>query len=1537
MPDIEKWKYLDACSPFIEDDKYYIVIDSEYTTPGDDPETRYAEAQRFGVSKLLEFYGKDTSVLDDTTGIITASSFEDKYVTASEENLVPMKVLISVLKEDFDLVDDDPTTCSIDIPENKVVIEYPVNEIAKKIDLVVSGMATTLLDALNSQYFISNIYIEKEMARLSQARTLLQNYFNLNNIEPFKLQNPDCSIPSEQEKTLTLGFDTDYKLRYLLIDNQQHTIGYNCLLEQSVFSHITTTYYLTRLDDMILDLKDRVCDEFNWINFYKIHTLPIPIIEAKEHFTDGVNHYDENGNYTTEPTPPVGDIESSTNELDPLLGELINKLGKTDEELSAENQKLNDPIVRTVKAENAKIERDYVGAEETSPAAIEQKLDELNEISSPVSPNTEEDGSDLLTPQQLLENNNQKNSLFKKLNFTFNVLGTTNIGLMSQQVIPTMINCLINEYGLEMWEDPDLQTAFNLQDCQLDKTTIQEKFGSFSTTTAGIVPQIFNIPPYFPNNKDYLAVAMDQLRANLANLLLQTTISTIVETFQNYIDNVYSNPCQVVTGPDPQFRNWLSQTVGIDLPNIDNPETFASLMIINGGKGFSGILSNILSKTNSPSRLEAAGFELSDLPTPGSLPIYINDFGAVRQKYLPQQHVVTVTNEILKGLDEISSILMPRELALLLAGRGDKNTNNLATTILTRNASKDNLIFRNREDVIDVLQALGRMISPKLLMEPVLISTAPDNVERLTVGDSVDLLRKQILKRQDPLIPDAEIEQIIQETRQKAKDKILKAVDLFNKYNGGELLPSFPDLFGSGGLIKNIPPVVKEVSEKTSEAVVDPIIETFYSDVAPTVGTGSYINWWNQSLGQIGYLYNLPSLIFDSFSLEAKNDEYLLGYTPATTQRTETPGKTLIGTTPGYNFGRNFNVDNKGLDDDDAAIVFAQIKEAFGVTDSLENWYYGNIASYIEDFDTGGGIIVATEEILDPFDENILYELEVDRTDKSNKIATIRRYTLDSTQQTNARPPGYSDDIVTLSLRSNLSYQQIDYKSNVYKIGTTLSSLGDKSTTGELGTRSFNSGFDIDNLQDLDFNNLKSSNLGGLGGVGLFGSKINSTSVNSSIITQFVEYIKGQKYSSATKDSNTNIVSSDFNVLNLSLDNDIFDVKGLKADAVNTMNFLLNGSLTGEYCDSLSEIRRNTLNTSLRLLVRAYIIEQALISIQVFNGFDLAFMDNQIFANSVYSLLKKEISKYQESFDTLESSLLIDIKEAALKYYEIMNLSGQSEETPSSGKDAVRQMILDEAKVLKEPITLALNLDSSTDTWNEFLTKVIFGEYQNSTYGVYVGTDLVSFPYLNPVGTETSFTQRTDTIMQYGGSTYIFVRDRKVNDDGSRTYSYSLVYIEKQSILSQIDNWTSDYIIYDEDTVRRDSVAGDEPTPTGWEGTTILSVECTREDTADDEDEVYDSLAKLMFETDEYKKVFNDISPVKVFISCLSLYQASALSDPATFSYFGGSSGEIPYIGADLNDFMAKTKLTILQLFASSIYGGGKIDYQDPFLQKAQP
>ncbi len=1515
MPDIQKWKYLDACSPFIEGDKYYIVIDSDYTTPGDDPETRYAESQRPGVLKLLEFYGKDVSELDE---ILKASSVEDKYIFTDGENLVPMKVLVSVTKTEFDLVQDDPSSCAIDVPEQKIVVEYPVREFDKKIQLVVSGMKELLPALATSDVFITNINVKNEMLNLENAALEFINYFQINNVQPTRVNAADCSLPTEEDRILTLGFDTNYKIRYVLIDNEQYTIGYNCLLDVDELSHITTSHYLTRLDEMIVDLKNRESDDFNFLNFLIKHTLPVPIIEAKDNPNDGVDEYDENGNFSPPRPTPSG----------PSC--------KTNAQLAQESQIINAPVTKLQQAAIARTEQDYVGPEETSPAAIEAAIRKVTGMSDNGSPNTEPENNDLLSKQQILENNEQSDTLYENIDFAVNdVIAKVDLGLMLQQSIPSMLTDLIINYGEEMYEDPDLQDCFQLQDTSKGVTNAQEKFGSFDIKAGGPVLQEMNLPPFFPNNKDFLKPAMDQLKTSLGNLLLQALISIIIETFQDFTDFNLSNPNQIKSlAQNTEYKTWLSETAGISLDDINNPNNFASLLTLRGGKGFSGIISNILSKKDGTSRLELCGFILSDTPIPDGLPITIADIensDKLKQKYLKQSDLVQITSEISTGVDELSAVLKPDEFQSLLKGKPSKNVLNLSTKVLTRNVN--GCVFENRQDVLDVMSGIGKILNPSFLTSQTAISSVANNPNLLGSGP-LSLLRAQMLGTMDPTMSQAEIDSIIEEEKQRKKQRVLKACNKLKDYEEGTLLPIFPDIFGSNGLIQDVPPIVKEVSENTSKAVIDPIMETFYGDVAPTFGSGSYINWWNQSLGREypdAYLYNKPSRIFSDFSLEAKSDEYLFGYTPLTTATTTIPTRTLVGSTT-YDFGKLFGKS-------DLQSLFDQMKSTFNITDSYLDWYDTSIAVFVKENDTGGGDAIYISRWTDsPAGSDALWEAEVN---ESEGKVTIRLYAQDPAQQIDARPAGFSDDIVTLNLRSDISYQKVQYKSDVYKIGNTLATLGDKDTTGELATRSFNSGFDIDNISDIDFTNLKASSLSG---VGLFGSKINSTSVNSSIIAQFVDYINGQKYSSATLDETTEppTTSSDFDKLDLSLDNDIFDVEGLKADSVNTMNFLLNGSLTGEYCDSLSEIRRNTLNISLRLLVRAFIIEQALISIQVFNGFDLAFMDNQIFANSVYSLLKKEISKYQQSFDTLESSLLVDIKEAALKYYEIMNLSGQSEETPSSGKDAVRQMILDEAKILKEPITFRLNLKWNATTWNGFLTKVIFGEYLNSTDQLTNPRDTSEFikiPILSNAG--RSFTQRTDTIMQYGGATYVFVKDYKKNDDGSFTYSYSLVYIEKQSILSQIDNWTSDYIIYDEETA-----SFDDPNPTGWEGTTILSVECTREDrlsySSDEEDEVYDSLAKLMFETDEYKKVFNDISPVKVFISWLSLYQVSALSDPATFRYFGapeddGVTFKVPYIGADLNDFMAKTKLTILQLFASSIYGGGKIDYQDPFLQKAQP
>ena len=79
---------------------------------------------------------------------------------------------------------------------------------------------------------ITNINIKNEILNWANAIMALINYVGLNNIQRVNITNPDCTIPNEVEKIITLGLDTDYKLRYLLVDNEQYTIGYNCLLEQ---------------------------------------------------------------------------------------------------------------------------------------------------------------------------------------------------------------------------------------------------------------------------------------------------------------------------------------------------------------------------------------------------------------------------------------------------------------------------------------------------------------------------------------------------------------------------------------------------------------------------------------------------------------------------------------------------------------------------------------------------------------------------------------------------------------------------------------------------------------------------------------------------------------------------------------------------------------------------------------------------------------------------------------------------------------------------------------------------------------------------------------------------------------------------------------------------------------------------------------------------------------------------------------------------------------------------------------------------------
>ena len=58
---LDNWREHDECSPWLEEGNYYIVVESEHQTPGNDTERGYrlADAKLKGVGKLLQFYGKE--------------------------------------------------------------------------------------------------------------------------------------------------------------------------------------------------------------------------------------------------------------------------------------------------------------------------------------------------------------------------------------------------------------------------------------------------------------------------------------------------------------------------------------------------------------------------------------------------------------------------------------------------------------------------------------------------------------------------------------------------------------------------------------------------------------------------------------------------------------------------------------------------------------------------------------------------------------------------------------------------------------------------------------------------------------------------------------------------------------------------------------------------------------------------------------------------------------------------------------------------------------------------------------------------------------------------------------------------------------------------------------------------------------------------------------------------------------------------------------------------------------------------------------
>ena len=172
------WRSKSECFPFEDENNYYITVESEYETPGDAKESRLNEARRSGVFKLLKFYGKSTpqgqfSELDlNFQSLYNSSNVEDYYV--SYRPCVRMRVLVSVPKGDFNSVADDPTACAINKPAEGYLSAFiPVAEASSLISAVTKGMMDLIPVLLNSDNYISNINVIREINRLSAAGIII--------------------------------------------------------------------------------------------------------------------------------------------------------------------------------------------------------------------------------------------------------------------------------------------------------------------------------------------------------------------------------------------------------------------------------------------------------------------------------------------------------------------------------------------------------------------------------------------------------------------------------------------------------------------------------------------------------------------------------------------------------------------------------------------------------------------------------------------------------------------------------------------------------------------------------------------------------------------------------------------------------------------------------------------------------------------------------------------------------------------------------------------------------------------------------------------------------------------------------------------------------------------------------------------------------------------------------------------------------------------------------------------------------------------
>jgi len=372
---------------------------------------------------------------------------------------------------------------------------------------------------------------------------------------------------------------------------------------------------------------------------------------------------------------------------------------------------------------------------------------------------------------------------------------------------------------------------------------------------------------------------------------------------------------------------------------------------------------------------------------------------------------------------------------------------------------------------------------------------------------------------------------------------------------------------------------------------------------------------------------------------------------------------------------------------------------------------------------------------------------------------------------------------------------------------------------------------------------------------------------------------------------------------------DILGYNKVRDESIDLTNSIMKlQSSNSDYCDALTPLRRSGSISGLRLSIRIFIIERVLNSIQIFDTFNTGFMTSDMFIKAVFNDIKTEMEKYYYSFaTTLKGKILSDMKETAVKYFEIQKLLGNEIPEINSDKEAMIEIIKMEVEDINTTIASQLKLDTqfNSSSWDDFVFDYLLQEEVVYASGKrdYVVDKLDDDGY-KIFDNETGDWAKEE---HYGAveETYksvlkpFFVRAYAEPSDGDEYNHYAeLVY--------QKDAGADEYIIVSAQCLG--------PAPT-------VSSDPCEPSTTD-----FSNVRQMLFNNEIYQDLISYVFPLKDAATLLSTYHLSAITDPAVFNATED--------GKHVTDLFAEAKLSTLQTFLASIHGAGETTYIDPFLEK---